>query len=198
MRQYTIKKVCGAPDWAKVPALDIDHRYFETPDSITAQAQICYNDEAICVKLSTLEANVRAVENGPVGMPCEDSCLEFFFCPYENDIRYFNIEFNSVGCVFLGMGPNVDKLIRLIPEDDTLAPKITVRNDGWEICYTVTYEFIRRIFPEFKAYSGKKMLANCYKCADLSEPPHYMAWSPIVGEPFRFHRPECFGEMIFE
>ena len=53
-------------------------------------------------------------------------------------------------------------------------------------------------FTVFKAYSGKKMLANCYKCADKSEPPHYMAWSPIVGEPFRFHRPECFGEMIFE
>ena len=198
MRSYTITKVSGTPDWSKIPTLNIDHRYFETPDSITAEAQICYNEDAICVRLSTVEANVRAVEKGPVGMPCEDSCLEFFFCPYENDIRYFNIEFNSVGCVFLGMGPNVDKLIRLIPEDDTLAPKITRREDGWEICYTVTYEFIRRIFPDFKAYSGKKMLANCYKCADLSEPPHYMAWSPIVGEPFRFHRPECFGEMIFE
>ena len=198
MRQYTIKKVTGSPDWSEVPTLNIDHRYFDTPDSITAEAQICYNEDAICVRLSTVEANVRAVETGPIGMPCEDSCLEFFFCPYENDTCYFNLEFNSIGCFFLGTGPNVDKLLRLIPEDDTLEPKITIREDGWEITYTMTYEFIRRIFPEFKPYSGKKMLANCYKCADKSEPPHYMAWSPIVGEPFRFHRPECFGEMIFE
>jgi len=198
MREYTIKKVSGAPDWSAVPELEIDHRYFDTPDDITAKAQICYNDEAICVRLSTVEANVRAVETGPVGMPCEDSCLEFFFCPYENDNRYFNIEFNSVGCMFLGMGPDVHKLMRLIPEKEPFSPEIIKREDGWEISYTVTYEFIRRIFPEFKAYSGKRMRANCYKCADLSEPPHYMAWSPIVGEPFKFHRPECFGEMIFE
>ena len=198
MREYLIKKVYSAPDWAVIPELDIDHRYFETPDSISAKAQICYSDEAIFVRLSTVEANVRAVETGPMGMPCEDSCLEFFFCPYENDDRYFNIEFNSIGCMFLGMGSNIYKHTRLIPEEEPFSPEIVKREDGWEITYTVPYEFIRRFFPEFKVFSGKKMRANCYKCADLSEPPHYMAWSPIVGEPFKFHRPECFGAMIFE
>lgn len=198
MREYIIKKVEGRPSWSEIPELEIDHRYFDTPDSISAKAQICYNDDAICVRLSTVEANIRALETGPVGMPCEDSCLEFFFCPCENDDRYFNIEFNSVGCMFLGMGPNVHKLVRLIPEEEPFSPEIIKREDGWEISYTVTYEFIRRLFPEFKVYSGKRMRANCYKCADFSEPPHYMAWSPIVGEPFKFHRPECFGEMIFD
>ena len=198
MKEYTIKKVQGTPDWSSVPTLPIDDRYFDTPDAIEAHAQICYNEEAICVHLSTVEENVRAVERGPVGMPCEDSCLEFFFCPNEGDGRYFNIEFNSVGCMFLGMGPNVEELIRLIPEEEPFNPEIVKREDGWEIFYTVPYSFIRRLFPDFKVYSGKKIIANCYKCADKSEPPHYMAWSPIVGEPFRFHRTECFGNMTFE
>ena len=199
MRNYTIKQMTGKPDWALVPTLPIDNRYFDTPLEITAQAQIAYNEDALWVRLSTVEERIRAIEVGPLGSPCEDSCLEFFFCPMEGDNRYFNIEFNVNGCLYLGFGSYIGDLVRLLPsEEPLLSPNIHRTASGWEIEYEIPYSFIRRFFPDFTAFSGKHMRANCYKCADFSTPPHYMAWSPIVGEPFKFHRPECFGEMIFE
>ena len=200
MRQYTIRKMTDA-GWDAVPVLPIDHTYFDTPDHIKAEAQLAYDDAAILVHLSTQERNYRAVENTPLGSPCEDSCLEFFFCPMEGDPRYFNIEYNPNECVFVGFGSGIGDLVRLIPcetESSFFSPTIKRGEDAWEITYRVPYSFIRRFFPEFKVFSGKRIRANCYKCADLSEPAHYLAWGPIVGEPFRFHRTECFGEMIFE
>ena len=199
MRVYGIRKMTDA-GWDAIPVLPIDHTYFDTPEHIRAQAQISYDDEAILVHLSTVERNFRAVEKGPLGSPCEDSCLEFFFCPMEGDRRYFNIEFNPNGCIFLGFGSGIADLVRLVPEEgaEIFSPAITRGEDAWEITYRVPVSFVRRFFPDFSICAGKRMRANCYKCADLSEPAHYMSWSPIVGEPFKFHRPECYGEMIFE
>ena len=201
MNTYILKKANGTLDWASIEKISIDIPYLDTPDDISANAQICYNDEEFLVHLSTAEKNIRAAESGPVGVPCEDSCLEFFFCPMENDTRYFNIEFNMNACVYLGFGSNVINLVRLVPEEtveEMFAPKINKTADGWEIFYRVPYTLIRRFFPDFKVYSGKQMRANCYKCADLSEPPHYLSWNKIEGEPFTFHKSHCFGNMIFE
>ena len=81
--------------------------------------------------------------------------------------------------------------------EEMFAPKINKTADGWEIFYRVPYTLIRRFFPDFKVYSGKEMRANCYKCADLSEPPHYLSWNKIEGEPFTFHKRHCFGKINF-
>ena len=202
MKTYNIKKVSASPDWSAIPSLEIDERYFDTPSDIHSKAQIAYGEDRLYVHLSVTEPETRAVETGPFGSPCEDSCLEFFFSPMEGDKRYFNIEYNSLGCVWCGFGSSVADLIRLHPESDplfsdTFSPKIDVHEGGWDIEYTVPFEFIRRFFPDFQVYEGKKIRANCYKCSDLATPANYLSWSPIVGEPFKYHRPECFGEMIF-
>ena len=202
MKTYDLIKVSSEPNWSGIPYVDIDIPYLDTPDDIHAKAQIAYGEEAFYLHLSTVEKNIRAEETGPIGTPCSDSCLEFFFSPMENDIRYFNIEFNLNGCVYLGIGSNVQNLVRLVPEDtveDIFAPKISKTSDGWEIFYTVPYSFIKRFFPDFKVYEGKEMRANFYKCADFSETPHYLSWSSVEveGEPFTFHKPHCFGTMIF-
>lgn len=201
MKSYVIRRVEGVPYWSALPYIDIDNARAENPLGVTAKAQICYNGEALLVHMSTVEKNIRAEEVGELGAPCRDSCLEFFFCPGEGDGRYFNIEFNANGCVYLGIGSCVKDLVRLIPDDretSILAPSITRGYDGWEIFYRIPYEFIRRFFPDFKAYSGKRIRANCYKCAGRAEPPHYLAWSWLDGEARGFHNTKCFGTMIFE
>ena len=201
MKKYEILKVCGEPDFSIIPIIDIDVRHRGVPTEIGANAQICYSDEALFVHLWTAEENIRAEENGPVGMPCYDSCLEFFFCPMENDPRYFNIEFNMNGCVFFGFGTGIPDLFRLLPEERTVKDvfnyKINKTDAGWEIFYSIPHSLIRQFFPEFKAYTGKQMRANCYKCADFSEPPHYLSWSKIEGPNFSFHNPKFFGIMEF-
>jgi len=202
MKTYDIKKVyCATPDWSKIDTLSIDVPYHQTPDDITACAQICYTDDALLVHLSTVEKDIRAVENGPLGMPCEDSCLEFFFCPmpYEKDKRYFNIEFNSNGCMFLGVAKDYDNILRVLlyEKEGLFNEKINITSDGWEIFYSVPFSFIRHFFPEFEAYEGLTIRANCYKCADYSNPPHYLSWNKIESERLSYHQSQFFGSMTF-
>lgn len=200
MKRYEIHKAASFEELKKLPSLDIDYKYPGSPDGITAHAQIGYSDTAILVHLFVEESVTRAEEFGPFGTPCEDSCMEFFFSPLAGDNRYFNIECNANGCLYVGMGTGLSDLLRLIPDDfenHPIQPKIARYEDGWEIFYEIPYDFIRRIFPDFTVFAGKEIKANCYKCSDLSEPPHYFSWSPIIGDPFTYHRTECFGTMIF-
>jgi len=200
MKSYTVKRMVADEDWSDKPIIAMGSSYKDTPDSVKAWAQIAYDDEAILVRLWTEEYEHRAVETGPVGAPYEDCCLEFFFRPMEDDPRYFNFENNAIGCYFLGLGSGLHDLVRLIPdtEEDLFCRKVTKFEGGWEITYKFPYSFIKRFFPEFKVYEGKKIYANCFKCADKTEPPHYLSWKPVPTESFTFHKPECFGEMVFE
>ncbi len=199
MKHYDIKIVNDDFDWNDIPVIDIDYPYFDTPDNIKAYSQICADTSGLNVHLWTVEDTTRAAENGALAFPSEDSCLEFFFCPMENDKRYFNIEFNFNGALYLGYGSDISSLVRLVNVDNSQVIKPTAKklDNGWEIYYKVTYEFIRRFYPDFKVYDGKEIKANVYKCQEEGDNIHFLSWSPIIGEPFTFHRPECLGTMKF-
>lgn len=198
MKEYTITRCNGQPDWNKVPALQIDHWHHTEPMPISAQAQVCYDDNALHVRLSAVEENIRAELTGLLDEICEDSCLEFFFCPMAGDKRYFNIECNPNGCLFLGFGPNVDELMRLIPMDPAIVPEVKRTIDGWETVYTIPYKFIRVFFPEFAPVSGYTTRANFYKCGDKTVQPHYLVWNPVPAQRCSFHNPDAFGTVHFE
>ena len=198
MREYTITRCGGQPDWSKVPALQIDNWMNTEPMPISAQAQVCYDDNALHVRLSAVEANIRAELTGLLDEICEDSCLEFFFCPMAGDKRYFNIECNPNGCLFLGFGPNVDELVRLIPENPAIVPNARRIEGGWETVYSIPYKFIRMFFPDFSPASGYTTRANFYKCGDKTATPHYLTWNPVPIRRCAFHNPDAFGIVRFE
>jgi len=198
MREYTIVKKGAALNWQQVPALEIDNLLWTEKSDIQAKAQLCYDEKAIYVHLSAVEENIRAEHTSVTGMPCEDSCLEFFFSPYEGDERYFNIEYNPNCCMYLGMGTNVETLVRLLPEVEPFHPEARRTEDGWEIFYTIPLSFINMFFPDFRLESGRKMRANCFKCGDLTVNPHFFSWNPVTSETPAFHRPCDFGLMHFE
>ncbi len=201
MNSYTITHVTDKPDWSSVPVLAMQTKYLQTQDNVKAFAQICYGSDALLLHLWAQVPEIRAVESGPIGVPCEDSCLEFFFQPVFGDPRYINLEFNFNGCFYLGMGTCIADLLRLIPDSDAeaiFAPVIRETDGGWEIFYQIPYDFIRRIFPEFEATPGSEIRANCYACSDLTQPHYYLSWNPVTEEPFTFHRSNCFGVMKFE
>lgn len=200
MMNYTITRVNGKPDWDQIPSLSMEVKYLQTPDDIAATAQICYDDTGIWVHLRAYVKEIRAVEQGPYGMPCEDSCLEFFFQPVAGDDRYINLEFNSNGCYYFGTGTGIDDLMRMLPEgngENLFSHEIARTDDGWEIFYQIPYSVIRRIFPSFTVTPGMTIRANCYACSDLSTPSYYLSWSEVLREPFTFHRSSHFGSMTF-
>jgi hypothetical protein len=70
--------------------------------------------------------------------------------------------------------------------------------DGWEITYQIPYSFLRLFYPDFQAAPGKKMRANFYKCGDYTVQEHYLSWNPVESQIPDFHRPESFGQLIFD
>ena len=125
--------------------------------------------------------------------------MEFFFSPVPEDGRYFNIELNLNGAIFLGFGHGRADSIRLIPEDHKKLFNIRTNKtaDGWEIFYEIPLEFLHVFYPDYDFKSGRVIRANCFKCGDLTVQPHYMMWNKTTSETPDFHRPQDFGRMIF-
>ena len=196
MREYTIARTYDAPDFSAVEVLPIDTLLWCPEVPITAQAQICYDETALYVRLSAQEPNIRAEERGPLGVPCVDSCLEFFFCPIEGDDRYLSIECNPNGCLFLGFCNTGRRIIRLVPDCvEAIDPVIDMTEEGWSVTYAVPASYVRLFFPEFELKSGVTLRANCFKCGDKTGQEHYMSWNPVEVSDPDFHIPAFFGKM---
>jgi hypothetical protein len=199
MRTYHIVPKPDVLDWNAIPVAPVDQMKWTPPVDISATAQVCYDDQALYVRLTAREAQIRAEESGPLGVPCQDSCLEFFFAPVEGDPRYLNLEFNSVKCMHLGIGTCRYDSVRMLPDPDaTFGPCPVRTEDGWEITYQIPYSFLRLFYPDFQAAPGKKMRANFYKCGDYTVQEHYLSWNPVESQIPDFHRPESFGQLIFD
>lgn len=198
MRNYTIVKKPETLDWSKIPVAPIDNHLWLDKVDIVCTAQVCYDAEALYVRLTSKEQNIRAEETELLGMPCLDSCLEFFFRPYEDSLRYINIELNPNCCMWLGYRDEENNLIRIEEPSSILDAHAERTADGWEVTYKIPTALVQKYFPDYAPASGKKLPANFYKCGDLSVQRHYIAWNPIeIPEP-AFHKPEWFGITEFE
>lgn len=200
MKTYTMKKVQGVPNWAEHESLPIDTLLWTDSIDVTAQAQICYDDENFYLRLEATEPHIRMVnkETDLLAEVCEDSCLEFFLQPTHR-VDYFNFEINPNRAIYLGFGPDLPNNIRQIVPDvqDLLDIQTTLTEDGWFVTYKVPFALIRRFFPDFAPAKGTKVRANFYKCGDLTVKPHFLAWNPIDSEFPAFHVPRDFGCLIF-
>ena len=59
----------------------------------------------------------------------------------------FTIKSLNPNCkVYLGMGRNVQTLVRFVPEFPSIHPECNYIEGGWELHYSIPYSFIRQIF----------------------------------------------------
>ena len=197
MKTYIIEKTCGAPDWSTVPALEADNHLWISSENIHMTAQICYDEEALYLRMRAVEREVRAEHRGPLCPVCEDSCMEFFFSP-EGDDRYLNVELNPNGCSFIGIGTSRADRVRIIleQEEEVLQAQTARTPDGWELTYRLPLTFLRVLYPALSLTPGTVLRANCYKCGDLTPEPHYLSWNPVTSAKPDFHRPCDFGRMV--
>lgn len=200
VNRYTVSHVADAPDWSTIPVLDISNQPWGEPVGIAAHAQVCYSDDALYVHMWAQEANIRAeyTADDVQGNPYEDSCLEFFLAPVSEDDRYLNIEMNPLCCTCMEIGTERNNRVRLLPSKDALKATSARTDDGWEIEYRVPFSFIRALYPNFSIESGTVMGANFYKCGNLTVQKHFLTWNPSTSEKPDFHRPQDFGELVFE
>lgn len=195
--EYRVVRV-NAPDWSAIEAVELTHQPWLEPCNIEAKAQLCHDGENLYVRMQTKETNIRAELTGVLDQVCNDSCMEFFFAPKMDDARYFNFEWNKLCNAYIGFGAERRTRVRQILKNpkDVFMPVSVDTEGGWAIEYRIPLSFIRMYVPEF-VFEGKAA-CNFYKCGDLTEIPHYLAWAPLSSEKPDYHRRWDFGTLVFE
>lgn len=150
------------------------------------------------VKGNSLKA-VYDVDNSPVH---QDSCVEFFMKKPE-DQNYMNFEFNCIGTCDAARRESRDSKSSLSSEEyatirrySSLERTPFIEKKGvhsWELVVAIPFRLMG-LDPD---HLPEKILGNFYKCADDTDFPHFVSWSPIdLPEP-NFHCPQFFGEIYF-
>lgn len=185
-------------DFTKADWVELTHQPWLVPCDITARAALLLCGSRLYVCMEAKEQHIRAEENSPLSSVCCDSCLEFFLAPDPADKRYLNLEWNLNGSLYLGFGAERETRIRQIMEDPRDYFRFTSYRlpDGWRIEYSIPEKLIRTYFPDFRF--GGAMAGNLYKCGDLTQTPHYLAWMPLTSDHPDFHRRQDFGELTVE
>lgn len=197
MKTYTITRVSGAPDWSTIPALQVEEQPWPPKSDIRMIQQICYDETGLHIHQRAWETQIRAENTDPLSQVCEDSCMEFFLALIPEDERYFNIEFNLNGCVYLGFCHARNGGVRLVPSNIKALFHVQTNRleDGWEIFYTIPLSFLQQFYPGYTLEPGRVFHANCYKCGDKTVQPHYLLWNPSTSQRPDYHRPQDFGRM---
>lgn len=131
----------------------------------------------------------------------KDSCVEFF-CQVPGNDYYTNFEFNCIGTCSAarrkGRNDDVEPFdaeemssIKRLPSIGRRAFNEMQGIFEWEL----TVEIPLKLMGIDPNNVPEKLLANFYKCADDTDSPHFVSWSPIDTEKPDFHRPEFFGEL---
>ena len=145
MRTYTLKKVSGTPDWSAIPVMPIDNLLWTDSVDITAQAQICWDEDALYLRMEATEPHIRKEQTGPLDEICDDSCLEFFLQPTDAPV-YLNFEINPLCNYLIGQGTDAvcDRLRIRVPDFETrMEPKVVFTETGWVLTYKIPFSFIR-------------------------------------------------------
>lgn len=149
-----------------------------------------------CVEGNSLKASYDT-DNSPVH---KDSCVEFFMKKVD-DPYYINFEFNCIGTCDAAHRLSREKKTAFTPEEyksiiryPSIPRKTFDEKKGihrWSLIVVIPLKLMG-LDPE---NLPKKIMGNFYKCADETENPHFVSWSPIdLPEP-DFHCPDFFGEI---
>lgn len=159
-----------------------------------ARAYVTYDDEGLRVLLCAFESTIQANVTEFNGDVYKDSCLEFFFKPFEDDARYLNFEVNAAGTALIGLG--ADRFDRKLLAEKPECMNITAsrhRGAWWAVSYDIPFDFIEDVYGK-RPQPGDIMRGNFYKC-DESIHPHFGSWAPILNVYPDFHLPQWFGRL---
>lgn len=183
-----IDNVCWAEDFPYAPCVKF---------------RIAHTGDFILINYRVEEQAVRAVAETDNGNVWEDSCCEFFFSP-SADNMYYNIESNCAGKILFASGNTRNNrkrypldFVARIDRWSSLGNGIFEERkiaEPWEMCLVIPVS----MFEGVKCLSGMTSHANFYKCGDKLTVPHFLSWNLVETEKPDYHRPDYFGEIVFE
>lgn len=183
------------PVWSSAQVAEIMTVNWDQPKYLPkTTAYLLYSDLGLHIKMVTDERPLRATETEQNGRICEDSCMEFFIRPNENDPRYINFEINPIGTMYLSV--RYDRYdFEYLPETaDFFGIVSEITPDTWTLMYTIPFDYIDSIFGTHT----NRMLGNFYKCGEKTTHPHLLTYYPVKHPNPDFHIPSTFGDFILE
>jgi len=163
-------------------------------------AQIAYDDQGFLVRFFIRESNPLMEKTHHFEEVCQDSCVEFFvnFTPEYSD-RYINFEVNAAGIMYVGIGTDrYDNKLLTLDEVKGLNAQAERYADYWTVSYGISFELIKKYYPQFDIAKCSYLLGNLHKCGSRTAYRHYLTYYPIGCERPDFHRPEYFGRIAVE
>lgn len=168
--------------------------------------RVAHSNNQLWLKYYVDEKHILALTADTNGAVHKDSCVEFFFDPL-GDGNYYNFEFNCIGTTHLAFGPGRSQRQYVAPKtiegligiESSLGTQTFVEKTGkhsWEMTIVIPAELLVHN-PDIQL-KGLRARGNFYKCGDATSEPHYISWNPVKTENPDFHRPEFFGELVFE
>ena len=208
MKQYTLKITNTVPtDWTDVARADVDSYVWGGAErAYLTYGQLVYaktDDEktGLYVRLFCEEKNPVSKETRFDGPVCMDSCMEFFFGMRDagsKDVRYLNIESNSLGITFIGFGEGRhDRVFSDALGIERFPVSVRIGGDGWEVFVFIPEKDLKKIFGLSEIDENTVMTGNFYKCDENANAP-FGSWAPVTAPQPDFHRPECFGRILIE
>lgn len=131
-----------------------------------------------------------------------DSCLEVFLMPVEGDDRYINFEVNKNGVYLSEIGTcRHDRVfIKTLTDIEPVIKTMEITENGktaWGYEIVIPEKLISELYGIDYHVDDSTVKGNFYKCAELSDNPHFGSFFPIETEKPDFHRPEFFGDIEF-
>lgn len=213
LKVQKIEKGCATADEVSA-LLDKNNIEFQAIDEINwkefsykpeVSFRMAHTGDAILLNYRVNEKSVGAKSNEDNKPVWADSCVEFFVSP-TIDGPYYNIETNCIGTVLMEVGATrferefvPKEAIAGIKRWSSLGEepfKERVGDCSWELSLIIPYTVFTK--SKLVTVAGMEMKANFYKCGDGLQTPHYLSWNRIDAKRPDFHRPDCFGTLIFE
>ena len=174
----------------------------EFPYKPITEFNVLRSDLSLFVRFNVRGNLLKAVYSTDQSPVYKDSCVEFF-CKLPESACYFNFEFNCIGtCAAsnrrarkVDVTPLNEHQMQLIRRLPSIGRRPFNEMQGifeWNLTVEIPFNLIG-IDPD---NLPDKLFANFQKCADDTDMPHYVSWSPIHTDKPDFHRPEFFGELL--
>jgi len=181
----------------------IEHSlWLDVPQKPMVYFTIAHSRDVIFLKYYVSEKYMSAVYQNINEPVYKDSCVEFFI-GFENELTYYNLEFNSAGTVLGGYGNNRTsrrflnrQVLELIRTEKAMKFNTLDQVFEWELIIAIPAAVFQ--FHHINNLAEMSCRLNFFKCGDDLPVPHYLAWNAIDSLEPDFHRPEYFGKGLFE
>lgn len=165
-----------------------------------ASFAIAYSIENIYLKYYVSEHSLKAEYSNINDPVFEDSCVEFFIA-FDEDVGYYNLEFNCMGTCRIQYGQHKNgrtfipaNLIKTITHQ-TLIKNDLVGNIEWELTLCIPKKIFK--FHPSLVFEQRKAKVNFFKCGDGLPQPHFLCWNRIEALQPEFHLSRFFKEVTF-